>query len=284
MNVSDRVKTIQLIAAKLSPLGYQEAEFVMEQFGISIKNVNSTDIRGYIINQLKDESDDKLAGLTDHLAENKARVKKPESSVWEPGYFKLFMSHITADKVEVAAIKEALMPKGVSAFVAHEDIRPSKEWQDEIENALNTCDALAAYLTPDFHLSKWTDQEVGFAMSRRVLILPLNMGINPYGFMNKYQAMKCERKDSKQVADAIYDTLLKHDLTSSQITQSLIAALETSDSYSRTQDLIPNIMNITSWTPDMLRRLEAAAENNPNVSGAWYVSGKIHRIVAQNSK
>jgi hypothetical protein len=47
---------------------------------------------------------------------------------------------------------------GVSAFVAHENIEPTK-WQDEIEKALLSMNALAAILMPGFHESKWTDQE-----------------------------------------------------------------------------------------------------------------------------
>ena len=51
-------------------------------------------------------------------------------------------------------------------------------------------DALAAILTPGFNESKWTDQEVGVAVGRGSLIIPIRKGMNPYGFIGKYQGMQ----------------------------------------------------------------------------------------------
>jgi len=41
-------------------------------------------------------------------------------------------------------LQSSLRRFGISAFVAHVDIDPTKEWQDEIEAALFSMDALAA--------------------------------------------------------------------------------------------------------------------------------------------
>jgi len=73
----------------------------------------------------------------------------------------------------VAQIKRNLALRAVDLFVAHQDITPSKESIDELELALGSCDALAAFLTPGFRTSDWCDQEIGFAMRNRVLILPV---------------------------------------------------------------------------------------------------------------
>ena len=117
--------------------------------------------------------------------------------IWgDEGYFRLFLSHISRYKAEAAALKDDLRLFGVSCFVAHKDIEPLKEWQDEIELALASMDALAALLTPGFHESLWTDQEVGFAYARQVQILPLRLGLDPYGFLGKFQALTTDWKDA----------------------------------------------------------------------------------------
>ena len=46
---------------------------------------------------------------------------------------------------------------GISGFVDHKDIAPTKEWQDEIVAGLDTCHALAL-MHKDFHAS----QEIGY--------------------------------------------------------------------------------------------------------------------------
>lgn len=111
--------------------------------------------------------------------------------IWGEAGYRVFLSHKTEVKKETAELKEQLRMFGVSCFVAHEDIRPTKAWQDEIENALTTMDAFVALLTEDFHRSLWTDQEVGFALGRSVPIISVKLGKNPYGFIGKFQALSC---------------------------------------------------------------------------------------------
>lgn len=69
-------------------------------------------------------------------------------------------------KKEAAALKDSLSIYGISCFVAHMDIHPTKEWQSEIENALSSMDSLVALMTKDFHNSLWTDQEIGFVLEK----------------------------------------------------------------------------------------------------------------------
>lgn len=109
-------------------------------------------------------------------ASERQKAKTVEGSrLWEPGFVRLFLSHVAAHKVPVAKLKEKLFTFGISGVVAHEDIEPSREWQEEIEKALASMHALAALLTPDYKASKWTDQEVGVALGRGVLVVPVKL-------------------------------------------------------------------------------------------------------------
>src|SRR5438094_846436 len=66
------------------------------------------------------------------------------------------------------------------------------EADPSVEVAVDTADALAAFVTTDFHQSTWTDQEVGWALGRGLPVVPLNVGANPYGFFGQYQAVPIE--------------------------------------------------------------------------------------------
>ncbi len=116
-----------------------------------------------------------------------ARSDDGEHRLWEAGMLRLFVSHISSHKVEIAALKGDLRRYGVDSFVAHEDIEPSLEWQAEIEEALRSMHAMSAILTDDFHDSKWTDQEVGIALGLGVLIVPVRAPDVPYGFMESFK-------------------------------------------------------------------------------------------------
>lgn len=113
--------------------------------------------------------------------------------MWKPGYFRLFISHLSEYKVSASNLKECLQNFGIDGFVAHEDITPTKEWEQEIEAALFSLDALCAIVAPGFEKSSWCDQEVGIALGRKKIVFSIKKGKNPYGFFGKYQALPSQR-------------------------------------------------------------------------------------------
>jgi hypothetical protein len=119
------------------------------------------------------------------------RIVPPDATkrIWGEEGFRVFLSHKSEVKKETGVLKEGLHVFGISCFVAHEDIHPTKAWQDEIENALSSMDAFVALMTEKFHDSDWTDQEVGFAVARGVPIIAVRLGQDPYGFIGKFQAL-----------------------------------------------------------------------------------------------
>lgn len=170
-----------------------------------------------------------------------------ESNFWESNHFRLFLTHLSSFKVTTAALQSALRSYAISAFVAHVDIEPTKEWQDEIEAALYSMDALAAILMPGFKESNWTDQEVGFALGRGVLIVPIIKGLTPYGFLGKYQGLKADGQTVAEVASEVFDILSTSPKTRNRllacVVDSMLAAttdkdfMEKMDSFARVKDV-----------------------------------------------
>ena len=144
------------------------------------------------------------------------------SSYWKIGYYKIFISHVSKNKGSASNLKLMLEPYGISAFVAHEDIKPSKEWEVEIEKALFSMNALCAILTPDFNKSYWCDQEVGYAFGRNVLTIPIDKGQLPYGMFGKIQAIKSEGKNAQQIAESVFNAIIDNDKSRIEYTHSLM--------------------------------------------------------------
>ena len=57
---------------------------------------------------------------------------------------------------------------------------------------------------PGFPKSRWTDQEVGWALGRDVHVLPVRRGIDPYGFLGEVQGIQGIGKTVGQVAEGTY--------------------------------------------------------------------------------
>jgi hypothetical protein len=109
----------------------------------------------------------------------------------------------------MSALKADLAHWGISAFVAHEDIEPAREWMTEVEAGLQTMEVMAAVVEPGFRESDWCPQEVGFALGRKIDIITLRAGLDPYGFFGKFQGIQIKGKLAKDVANEIVRLLLK---------------------------------------------------------------------------
>ena len=145
-------------------------------------------------------------------------------SMWKPGFFRLFISHVSKYKESASNLKSSLTAYGIDCFVAHEDITPSKEWEVEIENGLFTMDALCAIVVPEFPESKWCDQEVGIALGQRKLVISINKGENPYGFFGKFQALK-SKSTSAEMAAEVWKAISNNDRTKDLYSEKLINLL-----------------------------------------------------------
>ncbi len=201
--------------------------------------------------------------------------------LWEAGVVRVFLSHVSAHKASISQLKQELSKFGISPFVAHEDIEPSREWQCEIELALRSMHVLVALLTPEFHQSNWTDQEVGFALCRGVPIVSVRLGLDPYGFIGKQQALSGRLETPGLLASAIVDALLCQPATAAIMRDSLVLALEKSASFAVSKLIAPKLESIARFTPEQLTRMEAACRANVDVRDAFGVPAKIRGIISR---
>lgn len=154
---------------------------------------------------------------------------------WKDGYVKMFVSHLSSNRERMSAMKLSLANWGISAFIAHEDIEASREWRDEVEAGLESMDILVAVVEPGFKESDWCVQEVGYALGRKIDIIPLRAGLDPFGFFGKYQGIQIKGKYPEKVANEIAQTLLKKPQHRNMLLQSMSKAFATLQSKNKTE-------------------------------------------------
>jgi len=113
-----------------------------------------------------------------------------ESELYGIKSLRIFFSYSTIDKEIVGKLKSYLEEMGFEVFLAHEDISPCEEWQDEIIKNLKRCDIFIPLLTDNFMKSEWTNQEIGIAIYGDKFIIPLQVNIKPPGFLGRIQSLK----------------------------------------------------------------------------------------------
>lgn len=193
--------------------------------------------------------------------------KKSSIKIWDnESNFKIFLSHKVSFKEETSLIKKELLSYGISSFVAHEDIHPTSQWQNEIENALDTMDGFVALMTEDYHKSYWTDQEVGYAFARKVPIIAIHLGKDPYGFLGKFQALKCDKKD---IAEKITGLWINEDI----MFQTYIRALENCNSFDTANKYSKILDHIETTDKNKINSLIKKYNENSELSGSFGFNG-----------
>ncbi len=151
----------------------------------------------------------------------------------------------------------------VSCFVAHEDIKPSKEWEREIEKALNSMDALCAIVSEGFNGSEWCDQEVGWALGRKVLFIPIGRECLPYGFMGKYQALKAKAgDDTRKIAKEVFRVMCESDKSRAKYLSILTNVLLSSKNVAEANKWIEVLNEVTSLNKMELQVLHRQASDS----------------------
>lgn len=181
---------------------------------------------------------------------------------WRNGYFRMFISHITSRKKQASNLKNALEEYGITSFVAHEDINPTKEWQKEIQKALNSMDCMAAMLYDGFHQSNWCDQEVGIALGRNITVLPLLPDSDPYGFLGEYQGIKIKGMYPEALAKEIFKILCDNTNTRSKYLSCLTNLLLSSSSKNDALKWLSLIEEISNLDIDFWKNIQSHVNDN----------------------
>ena len=234
MKPIERVRAVQQITAAASDMmGWDDVDIFFGRMRLKrptdFSNLHEL-IRGY----LAQCSDSLLIEIADQLdltrpnAGSDLAARLGESKYWLNDHLRVFISHVHTVKEPAGNLKLSLQKYGISAFVAHEDIEPTDEWREEILKSLMSMDAFVAVLTPDFRSSKWTDQEVGVAVARDVLIVPVSRGAVPYGFIEKYQSFNGDRRKVGHVAEGVFRSISSNARTRERMIECLAATISSS--------------------------------------------------------
>lgn len=129
--------------------------------------------------------------------------------IWRRGRLRLFITHRDEYKRQANKLATELENYGVSAFVAHDTIGAMDDWKREILRGLETMEVMLAFLTDGFHQSTFCNQEIGYALGRRVPIISLKLQKeDPPGFISSDQALRGSIDYPADSADDVYELLI----------------------------------------------------------------------------
>ncbi len=285
MTPSERVRAISEISQRLADQAWYLIDLTLSEFGAQTTELWQGDARSYVVAMLRSASDETLASLASHVG---LQVGGPaiavEPDFWFAGHFKLFISHTHEHARFAGDLKSALRAYGIDGFIAHKDIEPSTEWVTAIELALTSCDALVALMTPDFHPSNWTDQEIGFALGRGRLVVPVAMPTIPYGFIQRIQAVP-NITEPQPLAAELFQRLRRNKASTARIEEGVVHRLANTESFNAARANLDLLYQVERLSRDSSLRLLQAIDDNVQLkdaqSGGIPVPDRIRTLIQE---
>jgi hypothetical protein len=276
MKPGERIRLIKESADSLLGRPWSEAQLTLDQFGFRIYDPSGSyefDEHGYFIDQIKEGSDSNLAGLHEYLlGDDAAPTVRVADQPWGSMPVAMFLSHRWENRQFVGGVKRDLARYGIDAFVAHDDIHPSKQWREVIKAALRTCDAFVAFLDEGFHASQWCDQEIGWALSRGIPIIPVRSdGVKRGdGFLEEHQDVQLGSNSETWIAGRLFQIMVNDPRTKAVGLKALAEAFVNSWSYDTTRRLYGMLEAQETIDAEQLRRMEYAVQTNRQVYETVY--------------
>ncbi len=198
---------------------------------------------------------------------------------------RVFLSYSSHDRNLAGTVKKVLEDRyGLSVFLAHEDIEPSVEWQQRILAELASVDVFVPILTENFARSNWTDQETGVAVGRSCIIVPLNAGVAPYGFIARFQAYDLTEANVAQVCEALFKGLFRQEAIGPRLRGRLIDALESSSTYDGAGVAATNLVAVEGYTNEELNRVLRASVENNQVYPSWEAQHALNSFFGKHER
>jgi hypothetical protein len=288
----ERIDRIKEIANALDGQEWGEIDLTLEQFGFQASDSWEGSKTDYLIAHVKDGTDQALTDLHDYLcpAEDAAGEAPPPQLVqlgaapWQTDGYRLFVTHLAKEKTNVSKLAEALSVHSIEGFIAHESIEAGAEWREVILSGLDTCHGLAAWLTVGVRESDWCDQEIGYALARKRMIVPVRFGQDPYGFIGKYQGLTVANKQPlAEIARSIFDLLLRDPRSRGDMAEVLVNRFRRSRSFEAVRTNVGYLRRIPpeAWTDLLKASAMTAHEENGQIEQAFVGQSMAPNVVAK---
>lgn len=273
LSPGERVDMRRRIADHLCQQPWPDIDLILEEFECRTSDQWSGDNRTYVLEMTRECPDARLTQLDTYLRPGTqieeqpavARIIGSEQSPWSGTGFRLFLSHVHPYAGVAGELRAAMALRSVDTFVAHDSIEATAEWKSVILEALNSCDGCLALLTPGFGSSVWCDQEVGFCLARGKLVVPVDYGQVPYGFLGDLQSFRVNQNMSADdIALAVFNILVRHPSTRLEMAAALVQRWEDTASFNAARENYSLLCAVApeAWSAALIDRVRAARNRN----------------------
>jgi hypothetical protein len=220
-----------------------------------------------IVDFLTQSNDQVIADISEYLNATGNLPNIPHSKNALPNQVRVFITHLDQHKQVASQLKSALELEGLNGFVAHQDITDSAPWREFLQSELQSCDAFVVLVTEGIENSVWCQQEIGWAISRRIPVIPIKFetGVANLGFLADIQFMTYGLGGFADISKRILEVLARNSSTHERIRSSDFELFAASYSCNRTRALWARLKKWLPFSDHEKSIIRDAFTKNPQV-------------------
>ena len=131
-------------------------------------------------------------------------------------------------------------------------------------------DMLIALMTKGFKDSPWTNQEIGYALGKKVPVLSINIGGEPCGFPAKYQAINSTWDN---LGRDIKNTIFQYFLNVPKVLDTYINLMRTCGSFNEGNSLSEYLPYLKQLTDEQVDEIIEIYDSNSQLRGSLGFNG-----------
>jgi hypothetical protein len=208
---------------------------------------------------------------------------------------KVFLSYSLKDKRVAGDYKKHLETYyGFQVFVAHDDLTPACEWNNEIIDNIRLSDIFVVLISKNSEQSVFVNQEIGIALGLKTRIFPIKIhSTNPFGFIEKIQGFPYIKSEAAVISNGskLFSILTsgreEFSLFGEIAMESIIHALSQSLNFNCSNIIIGTLIESESqlgFSSKHVELLISVCNNNNQVYGGAYKYSSLKKLLEKKYK
>jgi hypothetical protein len=269
---ASRANKVTFVLNQLAQKSQVEMHVIMASFEMpdfEPFNIDPWDLEVMLSRYLVTQSDKKIEELFEYFGGTSELAERQDFT--DSNAFQIFVSFQSDNKKIAQELADFLSSIGLKTFISVTDIKVGEQYHDVIQRNLRSSSAMVCLIGQKYAASPICNQEVGWALSQKTLILPylVSPEVKPeiFGFI---QLLQFEQFNGTvpNLGVSILDKLIQDQEISASVLDSLVTRFGRASTFDDARNIWSHIRKFDTVDDFNLARISGLREGNSQIHGA----------------
>ena len=197
----------------------------------------------------------------------------------------VFLSYGKEDANAAAIVHEGLKNIGIDCFFAPVDLPIGQDFRIKLMEKIKSCTTFVVLISQNYHISVYTDQELGIALGLDKHIIPICLDETiPYGFLDSIQCICCSGASVSTQMEKLEEAILQYTGYEKTQVDFYIEHIRVSSSWEEAGFWAQKIQDNVHFSTSQVNKIADAVIRNDQVRNSWAAWPTLKIILETHKK